>query len=137
MMRMAAAKGVEDSMDLVLDLQHDLGKYIRMPLAYLPRDASPAEVHEALQTALLRTRRSAVGSRSARTIWESFLHEIDGSVRAAEAFGPLADVVERALRWEAVATQAGAVVDRERAERELSAVLPAIRALAQELDGRA
>lgn len=38
----------DETMDALLDLSHDLGKYLRLPLALLPVDAGPAEVREAL-----------------------------------------------------------------------------------------
>lgn len=109
--------------DLLMDLAHDLGKYIRMPLAFLPRDAPAHEVHAALRKALLETR---PGPRSARQVWAGFLAEA-GVLPDTPAFHAMRDAVEHALRWEAVARAANTELDRTEVEADLNAVHKAVR----------
>lgn len=127
----------EDILDLLLDLQHDLGKYIRMPLAYLPRDATADAIHAALHTALFETRKGPRGTRSARQMWEAYAATVGDSVRSTAAYPALVAAVERALGWEAAASDTERQLDRQSAEADLSAVGPAIRAVVQELNDRA
>lgn len=109
--------------DLLLDLAHDLGKYLRMPLAFLPRDAPPHEVHAAVRKALLETR---PGPKPARTVWESFLAEAGPLPRNA-AMTAMTRAVERALRWETQAKAPAATLDRDAVEADFNAVGKAIR----------
>ena len=60
----------EELLDILLDLKHDLGKYLRLPLALLPADASPKEVREALKTGLFSTRKSGVKTTSAQELFD-------------------------------------------------------------------
>jgi hypothetical protein len=93
------------SLDLLLDLKHDLGKYLVLPFALLPKEAAPAAVHEALARALRETRRGPRGVQTA---------------------------VDRALAWEQ-ALDAPAPLDRAAVERDLRAVQEAISALIAEV----
>ncbi len=110
------------------DLQHDLGKHLRLPLALLPRDAPDAEVREALATALRRTKRSARESKPARAIWAAFVAE------TGDRWPALRAAVERALSWEA-ALDGADPIDRAAAERDLGAVGEVLRGLERERDG--
>ena len=49
----------DDMLDALYDLKHDLGKYIRMPVAMLPADAPVQELREALHAAIFATRNTA------------------------------------------------------------------------------
>ncbi len=115
----------EDLLDALDELQHDLGKYLRLPLAMLPRDAGPELVREAAQTALLRTRRGAGGVTSAEDIWRAFVDEVG----AALPLNTLEPVVARALAWRGRLDE----LDREALEADLGAVSGAIRALMESL----
>jgi hypothetical protein len=122
----------EDLLDLLSDLQHDLGKYVRLPLAMLPRDAGTAELRAALEEALLRTRRSPSGVRSAEALWESFCAEAGERLSAFAAMPALAAAVERALGWRAALADDGPL-DRAALEADLEGVGRAIRALLVEV----
>lgn len=122
-----------DLQDMLMDLQHDLGKYIRMPLSFLPDGASDDEVRAAVRKALKETRSAAGKTRTARELWDAFASEAGAPLKTFAGFAALERAVEQALKWEAV-VDAGAPVDRTRAEKDLAAVGPAIRALLQELD---
>jgi len=123
----------EDLLDLLSDLQHDLGKYLRLPLSLLPRDADCAAVRAALETALLRTRRGPGGTRNAQEIWEAFLQEAGGRFCGFAAFAVLEGAVSRALGWRR-ALEGDALLDRASVEADLGAVATAIRAILEEVE---
>jgi hypothetical protein len=128
----------EELLELLVDLKHDLGKYIRLPVAMLPRDAGADEVRAALRQALLSTRKSATGTRSARQIWEAFLAEAGDRLRESPGFTRLAGAVETALAWEGNAgsgagVEDGAALDRRQLEQDLGGVGQAIALLMEEL----
>jgi len=122
-----------DLQDLLMDLQHDLGKYIRMPLSFLPADAPDEDVRAALAKALLQTRVSGNTTQTARQLWEAFVVESAGALTRLTSYAALEAAVERVLKWEAT-VHAGARVDRKAAEKDLAAVGVGIRALLQELE---
>lgn len=128
----------EATLELLLDLKHDLGKYLLLPLALLPRSADDRAVREALERALLctRTRRVAGGEEveSARAIWQRFASELADCEVASTRVAEVAAVVERALAWERVLLQPGAL-EREAIERDLGAVQSAIARLIDEVRG--
>jgi hypothetical protein len=119
----------EDLIDELLDLQHDLGKYILMPLSFLPSQASDDEVHAALRRALFETHKGPRGIRSARQIWTHFEANLGAELDERSSFAPLCAAVERALAWE----RAEPPIDREAARADLAAVMPAIRDLIDEV----
>lgn len=116
-----------DLLDALSDLQHDLGKYLRLPLAMLPADADERAVRAAARDALRRTRRGPNGTTDAATLWSDFRVEV-GAVEGWAAAAALAEAVERALAWDARLDD-GAPLDRAALTADLSAVSPAIRAL--------
>ena len=61
---------LEDLEDLALDLQHDLGKYVRLPVAMLPKDCDDDALRAAVIVGVRHTRRSPRGVRSAEEIWK-------------------------------------------------------------------
>ncbi len=63
---------LDDILDDLDDLLHDLGKYIVLPISLLPDTATQDELRSALDTALFRTRRGPTGVQSAESIWTSF-----------------------------------------------------------------
>ncbi len=92
---------IETLLDELYDLKHDLGKYIRLPIALLPSDAGQDDIREALETALLKTRKGPGGIRSARQIWLEFSNVWGGVLKDFRAFERLASAVSRAIDWEA------------------------------------
>ncbi|MCA9539880.1 MAG: hypothetical protein KC620_13375 [Myxococcales bacterium] len=121
----------QDLQDALDDLQHDLGKYIRLPLTMLPADADADAVRAAATTALLRTRRGADGPVSAEQLWLRFCDEADGALDALQGWARLTAAVDRALAWRAALDGR---LDRAVLTADLSAVGDAIRALRAELD---
>ena len=121
--------GSEDLLDRLADLQHDLGKYIAMPLSLLPPSAGGEDVVAALRQGLLATRSGPGGVRSARALWEEFRREA-ADLLAESHRRRLEDVVGRALAWEA---RLGGPIDRARAQADLEAVAPAVREVVSSL----
>jgi hypothetical protein len=122
-------------LDDLLALKHDLGKYIRLPLAMLDAEASQAEVRKALQRALIKTQKKGAKVVGAREIWESFLVEAEDSLAEVEAFLELKKTVERALNWETALTDRKITVDRTFMEDDLEAVGRAIQSVIEEVSG--
>ncbi|MEZ4463797.1 MAG: hypothetical protein R3F43_04560 [bacterium] len=60
------------------DLQHDLGKYLRLPLAWLPADADDAGVHAAARE-LARHPPGGGQTHAAADIWRAFLADVQGT----------------------------------------------------------
>lgn len=124
----------DDLLDALLELQHDLGKYLSLPLAWLPPDAGPDEVREAALKALKKTRTSPTGSRSARDLWQAFLDEAEGGLKEAGKWPPLKTAVARALAWTETIEMADAPPDRAMITEDFRRVTNAIRDLIKELE---
>jgi len=128
----------EALLDRVLDLQHDLGKYLRLPLRMLPKNASDADVHAALHEALLTTRRDAKGAvRGARAMWDEFASAASsssGDLAKSAAFTALRAAVERALTWESALADPKKTISRAAVDDDFAAVQAALAALRDELE---
>jgi hypothetical protein len=122
----------EALLDLVADLQHDLGKHVLLPVSMLRPGAGPCDVRAALEAALTRTRASAARTRGAREIWDAFVAESGGAFAGSGAFARLERAVERALALEGLLRAEGEAA-REDVERDLAAVGTAIRELREEV----
>jgi len=92
----------DDRLDLLLDLKHDLGKYLCLPLSMLAQDATEAEVRASLSRALFETRSGPRGTKSATAIWREFLVEADSELLAMRDFEGLKEAVEAALNLSAL-----------------------------------
>jgi len=89
-----------DLIDLLMDLEHDLGKHLWLPLGMLAEDAGQTEVRAAVRQALLNTRIGPGGTRGAAGIWQDFLDEMGTAISELENFEDLEAAVEQALSWE-------------------------------------
>jgi hypothetical protein len=125
-------RGQTEIVDAVLDVKHDLGKYIRMPIAMLPAGAPDAAIRAALLQALLRTRTGPNGALSARSIWDAFSAEVAEALQEEPAFAALAESVVRALAWEDKAA-AAEPIDRSSVEADFAAVGARIQELLNEV----
>lgn len=129
----------ESLADALADLAHDLGKAVRRPLAWLPADASDADVRQAAEEALLATRRKGSERISAQALWDAFLAEVEppqvgtGGPAVGPAWAAMVAAVERALAW-AARLDPPEPLDRAALEADLAAVTPAIRALIEEVE---
>lgn len=120
----------EELLDELLDLQHDLGKYIQMPLSFLPQDASAAQLSTAVRKALFETRSGPDSVQSARSIWSAFESRFSAQLESYETFVHLRKVVERALAWES----ANGELNRDEVSADLAAISPAIRNVIDEVN---
>jgi hypothetical protein len=123
-----ASQSAEDLIDAILDLEHDLGKHIRLPVALLPENADDSDLRETVLRAIGRTRSGPRGMQSARALWEAFVDEAGAALSANPAFEALHGAVERAIAWEGRAA-AGEKLNRCALEADLAAVGARIRAL--------
>ena len=108
-----------------MDLQHDLGKYLTLPIAWLPEDCSEAELRDTALKALQETRPGPDGVRSGREIWSDFVTEHAKEAKDRAVYDRLQQSVEGALAWE------GRLSGDQPVER--TAVLQDFRAVAQEI----
>ena len=113
-------------------LKHDLGKYMRMPVAFLSPDASKEDLKQALEMALLQTRSSAQGYQKASEIWGNFLKDWGASFDEHQTFQRLVSTVENALSWEA-ALEDDSRLNQTEITRDLSQVNQVISTLMDEL----
>ncbi|MEL6758756.1 MAG: hypothetical protein AAFP04_00005 [Myxococcota bacterium] len=116
----------ETAIDRLYDLQHDLAKYIRMPLAFLPSHATPDEVRVALQRALRTTYRRAEDVLPASMLWQQCADSLPDAVRAHASFERLERVIERALAWDAAIDDVRVTIDRNRVLGDFGAITAAI-----------
>jgi hypothetical protein len=123
-----------DTLSEVLDaLRHDLGKYLLMPIAMLPRDASAEQLRAALHDALLRTQRGA-STRSAEEIYAQARAAMLELNVNTDRLATLDAAVQGALRWQGVLDDTSRLLDRDVLLKELGAVRQAIAALQAEVD---
>jgi hypothetical protein len=118
-------------LDLLLDVKHDLGKYLIMPIALLPRDADDPALRAALERALRQTRCTRGVTRSAREIWRGFHAELSDVLAPESGLDDLRIAIERALSWEQALARQEAL-DRAAVERDFGAVQAAIAVLIDE-----
>lgn len=119
-----------DLEDALAELAHDLGKYLRLPLAWLPADASDDDVRTAARQALLATRRAGDETIPAADIWAAFTQEVGDSLTRYPGWTTLTQRVERAFAWTG---RLDGPLDRAAVTADMSAVSPAIRSLLQSL----
>jgi len=121
----------DDLIDALLDLKHDLGKYIRLPVAILPDDATATEVREALHGAIHHTRKGPGDTRSAQQIWASFVGEAGTALGDSSRMRGLTEAVEQAI---GLASQ-DELPPREQLVVRLGAVSERIQLLLEEVSG--
>ena len=115
------------------DLKHDLGKYIRLPVSMLPKDASWAEVTAQVEQGVLRTRKGPAGTISAAELLAKFDAEWGTMLADRPNYQSLQRAVAAACD---LPTQLGMQDEswtRDRVESILCAVSDAIRRLMDEV----
>ena len=123
----------DDLIDALMDLKHDLGKYIYIPFAMLPADASDGQVLKAIENSLVFTRKSKNGIRDAKEIWMSFLGEAKDMAQNYKSFDNLKFCVEKALENYAFLNKKTPIIDLEQLKSEMSAVSINIQKLIEEV----
>ncbi len=127
--RVAAAYAAP-MLDLLDDLQHDLGKHLRLPLAMLAPDCTKAELYAALQDALLRTRHGAHGAQSAEMLWQQFLEAAGPTYDGYPHARHLRTCVASALIWRHASADE---LQRSEIESDFLALAQAIRQMRAEV----
>lgn len=113
-----------DLLEAVEDLAHDLGRHIRLPLALLPIDAGPAQLREALERGVRRTRTGPRGAYSAEDLLSDFAAEVPAALQP-----DLADLNTAVAGAMALLDADGPPTDRDGISARLDAVGAAIAAL--------
>lgn len=125
---------LEELVESLYDLNHDLGKYIRLPLAMLPENASPSEVVSAIVEGIERTRKGPSGIRSAQDIFNAYHEEWGGVLSALETYRKLEEAFDRAVAWSRRVTDGNADFDRAGVLTDLTAVGAAVAAVLAEVE---
>ena len=108
---------IEEQLELLDDLLHDLGKYVALPINMLPKDAQIEDFRLALETALTRTRNSPTGVLSARQIWADFLADAGNVYESRSGWGRLRSAVDTAFAWQQQLGTDENTLNREQAQR--------------------
>jgi len=111
----------EETLESLDSLKHDLGKYLRMPVAFLPKDASTKDIRDALMMALHQTKSKGGRYESARELWEDFVEKNAHNLNQFAEYTVLRKGVDRAIQWER-ALQDDALLDQNAITRDLGEV---------------
>jgi len=122
----------EDTLESLDDLLHDLGKYIALPITMLPPTAHHTELRDAVQSALLKTRTSPMGTQTAQAIWDTFCKEVGNQLTGFRGWHRLIEAVDTACAWAERINDTTLVIDRTQVTDDMRAVSAAIRALQDE-----
>ena len=124
---------IDEQLELLDDLLHDLGKYIALPINMLPKGAHVEEFRLALEAALKRTRNGPTGAQSARQLWAEFVADSGNAYEARRGWSRLQSAVDAALAWEHKLSTGVDTLNRAQAQRDLNDVATAIRELMSEI----
>jgi hypothetical protein len=125
----------EELIEVLLDLKHDLGKYIKLPVVMLPKDASSDVLAAQVVRAVQETRKSARGTLSARDLFAAFDEIWQPYLEASPAYERLRRAINDAEHLSALAKTAPLDLTRAEVEPRLCAVSDAIVALLREVEG--
>jgi hypothetical protein len=126
---------LEELRETLYDLKHDLGKYIKLPVTMLPKDAPPSIVAEAVLRGIRETRKSPRGVLSAKMLFSAFDARYGDALSHLASYAALKSSVARAEAWARSAEAAPSSMIREAVEPDLQAVSEAIGALLSEVEG--
>jgi hypothetical protein len=124
----------EALLESLYDLKHDLGKYIKMPVAMLPKDASWDEVTAQVRKAVHKTRKGQSGEISAATLFQRFVDEWEQHLASNKAYQQVALSVEAAIELNDRVEQCEPGLTRAEIEQVLGAVSIAISSLMDEVN---
>jgi hypothetical protein len=85
-------ESLDELIELVGRLKHDLGKYVAFQIRWLPPDASHEDRVQALRRDLLHTRSGPQGTVGALSVWREFEGVLIGKLPLPS--GALADLVD-------------------------------------------
>ena len=87
----------DELIEILIDLKHDLGKYLFLHLSHLTVDSPADMVKDALKAALFETRKVGGRIQTALEIWDRYRDEIDALGYAFSGYGLLQEAVREAL----------------------------------------
>lgn len=120
--------------DRLHDLQHDLAKYIRMPLTFLPSHSTAYDLRDALHRALRETYRRGDRVIRADELWGECVEWLPAPVKQLESFRRLEHTVKRALAWERAIDDPAAALERSVLLADFSAIGAAIDLLIMDVE---
>ena len=124
-------------LDSLYDLQHDLGKHIRLPVALLPEDAEPSAVRQAIGAALRRTGQHQGKPKGAKIIWREFCAQHATQLEMYSTWSGLVEAVSTAIAWEDALDQTERDIPRETVLRDFTSLARAIDRMIDEVEDAA
>lgn len=115
------------------DLKHDLGKYVRLPVSMLPKDAPWAEVVAQVDRAVLQTRNGPAGALSAAMLFDRFHEEWGAQLADLPSYAALRASVASACALPKQILQNESGLTREGVEAVLFEVSQSIQRLMDEV----
>lgn len=90
----------DELIDILMDLKHDLGKYIFLHLSHLTTDSPSDLIEDALHVALFKTRKISGQYQTAEQIWIRYKKEIEALDYSFPSYERLTKCVDAALSME-------------------------------------
>lgn len=115
------------------DLKHDLGKYIRLPVSMLPKEATWEEVATQVEQAVMRTRKGPTGILSAAVLFEQFQGEWGERLANLSSYASLQTAVAEACALPEQILRTESALTRETVESILGEVSTAVQRLMDEV----
>jgi hypothetical protein len=81
-----------ETLELLYDLKHDLGKYVQLPFMMLPQDAEEYDIRDALRVGLFETRSVNNQVKTAKDIWHFFEEALNNQLDS-QSFKLIKDAV--------------------------------------------
>jgi len=119
--------------ECLFDLKHDLGKYVKLPLGMLPKDAPWDQVVAQVRLAVYETRKGPRGVISAADLFSAFADEWRATLSGTPSFQGLERAVHEACALPDRVAKGQGAISRDEAERMLGAVSVSIQALMDEV----
>ena len=115
------------------DLQHDLGKYVRLPVSMLPKDAPWETVVEQAIAAVERTRKGPSGVVSAKMLLDRFAADWEEKLASVSLYQSVKSAVAETAVLVGRIREGDSSPDRAEVEAVLGAVSEAIGRLMDEV----
>ena len=125
----------EELLEALYDLKHDLGKYIKLPVLMLKKEASAVELSAEVIRAVEQTRKGPKGVLSAQMLLSNFEDEWGTYVEGEATYARLTSAVDDAGALAMRAKTAPESLTRGEVESVLFSVADAIEALLREVEG--
>ena len=116
------------------ELKHDLGKYIKLPVAMLPKDAPKEALAEQIIIAVEETRRGPTGVLTAQMLYDRFSKEWGGILKGISSYERLKEALGRAYALVPIAKTSPNSLSRDDVEARLFVISELIAELMMEVD---